>query len=252
MMQTADPVLLELLQRQQQLQQPAASAAKLALPAKKVELQQEWFVCPDWVGTPAKGVHLEVIKGGRVEDRIVIDKLAYYMVGKNGNVVDIPMEHGSISRVHCVFVHHRKGSVYVIDLGSNNGVTINGQRIPSKQTVKITESDEVKIGASSRIFRLNRSAPLALETKAMQPKRPAPSAADAGGPKAKRARTDKPSSVTAFHILLKHSACRNPKSWRDPKAPVGRSPEQAAGQLASLRAKLLQVCPSGQERGLGV
>ena len=191
-----------------------------------------------------------VTKGGAVEERILLDKHPYYMAGKNKEVVDIPVVHGSVSRVHCVFVHHRGGSVYVIDLASNNGVFVNDKRIPSKTTTKITELDTVKIGASSRQYSLRRTPPPASEA------RPIPSVGEKRkneetGSDPKRTKTEagasndkseQPARVTAFQILLKHAKCRNAKSFRDSTKDVVTTEAEAIERLNATREKLMKVC----------
>eukprot|EP00755_Sulcionema_specki_P038395 Sspe_Gene.110813::Locus_91893_Transcript_1_1_Confidence_1.000_Length_780::g.110813::m.110813/K13216/PPP1R8, NIPP1; nuclear inhibitor of protein phosphatase 1 len=184
----------------------------------------------------------------------MIDNSPYYMVGRNADVVDIPMEHGSISRAHAVFVHHRKGNVYVIDIGSNHGVYINGTRIPSKQTVKITEDDEVRIGASTRLFKLNRTKPQkmanakvieAKKTSTTKPaaprpqKRPEPDSAEWEDAE-KKAKMAPKELIRCCHILLKHSESRKPFSWRNPKEKVTRTKEEATAALEEMRAKILE------------
>eukprot|EP01063_Lacrimia_lanifica_P013245 TRINITY_DN19871_c0_g2_i1.p1 TRINITY_DN19871_c0_g2~~TRINITY_DN19871_c0_g2_i1.p1 ORF type:complete len:168 (+),score=42.86 TRINITY_DN19871_c0_g2_i1:69-572(+) len=160
----------------------ALGRAKELLPGGKVRAQEEWFACPDWAGLPGAGTHLEVRKGDAVVDRVLVDKLPYYLVGRLREVVDIPLEHESISRAHCAFVHHRKGNLYVIDLASKYGVYVNNKRVQPKTPVKITEEDAVRIGGSSRVFRVNRNAPPRKEAT----KRPA--SGEQPGPAAKRVR----------------------------------------------------------------
>ncbi|KAJ9458725.1 Buparvaquone-resistant peptidyl-prolyl cis-trans isomerase NIMA-interacting 1 [Diplonema papillatum] len=213
-----------------------AASAQASIPAEKVEAQQEWFVCPAWVGFPDKGVHLEVRKGGKVVERILLDKSPYYMVGRLATAVDIPMEHNSISRAHCVFVHHRSKSVYLIDLASHHGVFVNGERVPSKQTVRITEKDEIRVGASTRTFKLNCSVPPKIEEAKLLASKKRP--AEDKGESSKRAKTG--DAVRTFHILLKHTGSRNPKSFRSAE-PVTRTKEEAAEQLTKWKAEILEA-----------
>eukprot|EP01064_Diplonema_japonicum_P028229 TRINITY_DN4279_c4_g1_i1.p1 TRINITY_DN4279_c4_g1~~TRINITY_DN4279_c4_g1_i1.p1 ORF type:complete len:295 (+),score=48.95 TRINITY_DN4279_c4_g1_i1:54-887(+) len=195
------------------------------IPQEKVEKQEEFFVCPEWAGHPSKGTHLEVRKAGKVVDVILIDKMPYYLAGRLQAVVDIPLEHKSTSRAHCVFVHHRKGSVYLIDLASGHGVFVNDKKIPSKKTVKISEDDEVRVGASTRVLKLSRKPPQNLENaKILEDNR--------GDPPAKRAKLE---TVHIYHILLKHRESRNPKSFRDPVNPVKRSKGDAIERLMELK-----------------
>ena len=190
-------------------------SAKATLPQSKVAAQQEWFVCPDWVGLPTSGTHLEVRKGGVTVDQIPIDSHPYYMVGRQEEVVDIPMDHASLSRVHCVFVHHRKGSCYLIDLASNHGVYVNGSRILSKKTHKVTENDSIRIGGSSRLIQVKRRAST-----------PEPETI-------KKLKID----IKFYHILIKHKDCKNPISARTGQE-VTRTRDQALQKLKLVHSKL--------------
>eukprot|EP01059_Diplonema_ambulator_P012104 TRINITY_DN2226_c0_g1_i1.p1 TRINITY_DN2226_c0_g1~~TRINITY_DN2226_c0_g1_i1.p1 ORF type:complete len:288 (+),score=62.08 TRINITY_DN2226_c0_g1_i1:48-911(+) len=190
----------------------------------KVDKQEEYFVCPDWAGLPAQGTHLEVRKDGKVIDVVLIDKLPYYLAGRLGGVVDICLEHKSTSRAHCVFVHHRKGNLYLIDLNSNHGVFVNDERIAPKKTIKVTEDDEIRIGASTRLYKLNRKPPQKLEAAKVDGQRPA-----------KRAKID---PVRVYHVLLKHVESRNPKSYRDPVNPVKRTKEEAISLINQFKEKI--------------
>ena len=217
------------------------NAAKASLPRQKVEAQQEYFVCPDWVGVPAEGVHLAVWRDGALLETVMLDKSPYYMMGRGGDAADVFVNHPSISRAHCVFVHHRKGSLYVIDLASTHGVFVNDSRIASKKTVKVTENDEVRLGASSRVYKLSRAPPskrpLAASEEAPDAKRAKTGEVAAGGAAAKR-----PSGIRTFHILLKTCESSNPKSHREPGKKVTRTPAEAVAQLKQVRTKIDAVC----------
>eukprot|EP01065_Artemidia_motanka_P033738 TRINITY_DN40783_c0_g1_i1.p1 TRINITY_DN40783_c0_g1~~TRINITY_DN40783_c0_g1_i1.p1 ORF type:complete len:318 (+),score=80.63 TRINITY_DN40783_c0_g1_i1:70-954(+) len=209
----------------------AASVAR-GVSESKVLLQQEWFVCPAWAAKPRSGAHLQVYKSGALVDRVLMDLSPYYMLGRNAEVVDVHLEHPSVSRHHCVFVYHCKGTVYVIDLASGHGVYVNGSRIPSKQTIRVRETDEVRIGASTRVYRVSSAAPrVAAGERA--PRRPAMDL-----PPAKKPRVEAGDGLRCLHLLLKHTDSRKPVSWRDPKQPVSRTKQEAIERLQSLRAEL--------------
>ncbi len=74
--------------------------------------------------------------------QIVIDR-AVVLVGRSADC-DVIIDFSSkISRMHCVFVQV-DADYYVRDLGSMNGVRVNGERV--EKTLKLTQGAEVAIG----------------------------------------------------------------------------------------------------------
>ena len=134
--------------------------ARLVNP-QKLAAQQEFFDIPAWAGAPDSGVHLTAKKGSEVLAEIMVDNCPYYLFGRNQAVVDVHLEHPSISRVHCALVHHGASkSVYVVDLGGSYGTQINGTKLEPKKPAKFTEGDTLTIGASSRAYTLSMTPPV--------------------------------------------------------------------------------------------
>ena len=61
------------------------------------------------------------------------------------------------TRVHAAIVHHHNGHVYVLDLGSAHGTTINGRRLVPKVPHKVLVGDTLVIGQSTRSYHLRNS-----------------------------------------------------------------------------------------------
>ena len=57
---------------------------------------------PDWSAVPKEAFNLEVLKDGLIIDTIYLADKVYYTLGRQHDIVDIPMDHPSISRVHAV------------------------------------------------------------------------------------------------------------------------------------------------------
>ncbi len=74
--------------------------------------------------------------------QIVIDR-AVVLVGRSADCDAIIDFSSKISRMHCVFVQV-DADYYVRDLGSMNGVRVNGERV--EKAVKLTQGAEVAIG----------------------------------------------------------------------------------------------------------
>jgi smad nuclear-interacting protein 1 len=94
-----------------------------------------------------------------------------WLFGRENQVVDVRVEHGSASKQHAV-VQFRAvagkaegndglvagGAVkkvvkpYVIDLESSNGTWLNGEKIPPRRFIEVRSGDMLKIGSSEREY----------------------------------------------------------------------------------------------------
>ena len=84
-----------------------------------------------------------------------------YLVGRDRAVVDIPSDHPSCSKQHCVIqfrdVDDGRGSEpYAYDLGSANGTRVNKRPIEAKAYVRLKSKDVIKFAHSSRDYVLLR------------------------------------------------------------------------------------------------
>ncbi len=67
------------------------------------------------------------------------------VIGRSGQC-DVVIPHESISRRHCQ-IDYRDGELYVTDLGSINGVTVDGQKITPNKPVKFQSFFALSFGA---------------------------------------------------------------------------------------------------------
>ncbi|PIA13764.1 SMAD/FHA domain-containing protein, partial [Coemansia reversa NRRL 1564] len=103
-------------------------------------------------GTPQHNYNMEVIKDGSVvESHTVARDKTYFTFGRLP-ICDFPMEHGSISRYHAVLQFHDDGSMTIVDLGSSHGTFINRKQITARTPSKVDIGDQIRFGASSRIW----------------------------------------------------------------------------------------------------
>lgn len=106
---------------------------------------------PDAAGR--EPTYFEVIKNG-----VVIEKCLLAARGKEFLVVgrvptcDIELEHASVSRLQAVLQFGPDDSVLLYDLGSAHGTFINKIRAPARTYVELHEADQVRFGASTRVF----------------------------------------------------------------------------------------------------
>ena len=220
-----------------------------SVPHSKLLRQIPFFKCPEWAAVPSAypGVHLEVDRAGVRLAPIMLGTLPFYLFGKSASVCDVTVEHPSTSRVHCVFVHHRNGQIFVVDLDSTHGTHLRGARIKPNHFEKVDWGDEVRIGQGTRRYILRKDPP----TKRGNAERPQPPKATHEGEKALTAPSPaaKEESVLVAqtpvnerrrfrHILIKHKDVEKPVSLapRNKKEPVTRSLADALALAKSLRA----------------
>eukprot|EP00047_Mylnosiga_fluctuans_P024387 m.160284 g.160284 ORF g.160284 m.160284 type:complete len:247 (+) comp9848_c3_seq10:2-742(+) len=84
-----------------------------------------------------------------------------YLVGRERQICEIPLDHPSISKQHAVLQFRKipepltkkiRVKLYVIDLGSTNGTHLNGERIEAQRYVELKEKDLLKFGFSTREY----------------------------------------------------------------------------------------------------
>lgn len=86
------------------------------------------------------------------------------MIGRDRAVADLPVDHPSCSKQHAVLQFRfvtkvdefgeKKGSVrlYVMDLESANGTSLNGDEIEGRRFVECREGDLLRFGLSTREY----------------------------------------------------------------------------------------------------
>ena len=77
-----------------------------------------------------------------------------FRIGKERSKVDYCItNNNSVSRVHADIVF-KNGGYYLIDNNSTNYTFVNGQLIPAKQEVAISDGDRIKFAEEEFIFKL--------------------------------------------------------------------------------------------------
>ncbi|XP_060551456.1 nuclear inhibitor of protein phosphatase 1-like [Ruditapes philippinarum] len=111
------------------------------------------FEVPSWAGKPAPGLHLDVMKDGKLIQKLMVDEKKCYFFGRNKQMCDFCIDHASCSRVHAALVWHRHLSrPFLIDLGSTHGTYIGHIRLESRKPQQIPIDSELHFGASTRIY----------------------------------------------------------------------------------------------------
>uniref|UniRef100_A0A7S3CXT0 FHA domain-containing protein n=1 Tax=Palpitomonas bilix TaxID=652834 RepID=A0A7S3CXT0_9EUKA len=113
---------------------------------------------------PTKKFLFFVFKGEESLDPIQLHRQSHYLIGRDRNVVDVPIDHLSCSKQHAVLQYRqvvKKGDLgeymtevkpYLIDLESSNGTFINKEKLEPARYYELKEKDLVKFGLSSRDY----------------------------------------------------------------------------------------------------
>ncbi|CAM9243574.1 unnamed protein product, partial [Ectocarpus sp. 12 AP-2014] len=112
---------------------------------------------PSWGLTEApgaSGLSLTVLKGGVEVGSISLDNRTHVLLGEQQGVVDVLLEHPSISRKHAILQHGQNGALFLFDNGSTHGCSVNKKKIPPKEFHRLHVGDVIKFGESTRLYAL--------------------------------------------------------------------------------------------------
>lgn len=107
---------------------------------------------PEWSSLPLYDYSLEVVKQGVALEEIVLRGKEYFFLGRQHDVVDIPMDHPSLSRRHAVLNFRNDGALMLQDLQSAQGTFLNKTRCDPAVYYKLNVGDLIKFGASTRLY----------------------------------------------------------------------------------------------------
>jgi pSer/pThr/pTyr-binding forkhead associated (FHA) protein len=107
---------------------------------------------PTQAATPGElGIEPEVVTLDENGTRHEIDK-ASVVIGRSKDC-DIRLADPNVSRRHAE-LRQEDGAYWILDLGSTNGLTVNGRR---QQRAKLENDDRVTIGSTDLVFRRSAS-----------------------------------------------------------------------------------------------
>ncbi|CAM9250797.1 unnamed protein product [Scytosiphon promiscuus] len=134
-----------------------AVASSGAKNAQLREIRSSGYKPPSWGLTEApeaSGLSLTVLKGGIEVSSISLDNRTHVLLGRQQGVVDVLLEHPSISRKHAILQHGQEGALFLFDNGSTHGCTVNKTKIPPKEFHRLHVGDVIKFGESTRLYAL--------------------------------------------------------------------------------------------------
>ncbi|XP_056640074.1 nuclear inhibitor of protein phosphatase 1 [Diorhabda sublineata] len=111
------------------------------------------YEVPNWAGKPPVGLHLDVLKGDKLIQKLMIDEKKCYLFGRNSQMNDFCIDHASCSRVHAAFVWHKHlNRAFLVDLGSTHGTFIGNLRLEGYKPTQLPIDSSFHFGASTRNY----------------------------------------------------------------------------------------------------
>ncbi|XP_048485595.1 smad nuclear-interacting protein 1 isoform X1 [Plutella xylostella] len=119
---------------------------------------------PDDAKQPKRRWRFYPFKGDKALPILYIHRQSCFVLGRDKKVVDIMLEHPSISKQHSALQFRatpftrpdgttgRRVRPYIIDLDSANGTFVNNKKIEARRYVELLERDVVKFGFSAREY----------------------------------------------------------------------------------------------------
>ena len=85
-------------------------------------------------GKPPTGLHLDVLKGQKLVQKLMVDDKRCYLFGRNSQLSDFCVDHQSCSRVHAALVYHKHlKRAFLVDLGSTHGTFIGSVQLEAQK-----------------------------------------------------------------------------------------------------------------------
>lgn len=113
---------------------------------------------------PRRRWRLYPFKGEKSLQTLYIHRQSAYLIGRDRNIADLPVDHPSCSKQHAALQYRlvqftrddgtvgKRVRPYIIDLESANGTFVNNKKIDPKKYVELLERDVIKFGFSSREY----------------------------------------------------------------------------------------------------
>ena len=79
-----------------------------------------------------------------------VSKRSYYILGRHPSTADLVVPHPSVSRQHAVLQHRDTGEIFLYDLGSTHGSTVNKKMCSSRTYIALRIGAMIRLGQSSR------------------------------------------------------------------------------------------------------
>ena len=121
-------------------------------PPRSREHPERKYVPPSWATAPKYDFSLDVIRSGVVVDNIPLKEHDHFIMGRQPDVCDIPLDNPYLSRQHAVLQFGEQGELYIVDLGSVQGTKVNKKPIEGGKYVYLPVGSSFQLGASSKMY----------------------------------------------------------------------------------------------------
>lgn len=122
------------------------------------------YEVPKWAGKPPAGMHLDVMKDGKLIEKFILDGKTHFFFGRQKEYIDFTIDHNSCSRAHAVIVYHKQlQRMFIVDLGSTHGTFLGSIRLEANHPMQLPIDEVFSFGASTRTWML-REKPNAIDT----------------------------------------------------------------------------------------
>lgn len=171
---------------------------------------------PAWATMPARAtVCLQVLRGEELVKTHDLTKRKSFVLGRQAGIADLLVEDEHVSRQHAALVH-KEAVIYLIDLRSAGGTTVDGARAKPLNATALKEGSLIRLGeAPLRYVIKGLGAPTLPATPAAPPSWTAPSWAVA------------PSSLVAMYLQENGKNVQSLDLSRHPSYVLGRSAASA-------------------------
>jgi pSer/pThr/pTyr-binding forkhead associated (FHA) protein len=114
--------------------------------ARRRRASQMAWQPPAWATMPGRPtVALEVRRGDKILRTHDLSKRKSFLLGRQSGVADILIEEEGVSRQHFALVH-KESAMYLIDLKSAAGTSVDGQRAKPLEATPLREGSQITLG----------------------------------------------------------------------------------------------------------
>lgn len=117
------------------------------------------YTAPEWAAMPIHDFSLEVLKEGVIIDSIDLSMdymkkkdRSYVIFGRQPDIVDIQLDHASLSRQHAIIQFREDGAMMLRDFHSGLGTYLNKKKIDPDNYHRVYVGDMIKFGESTRLY----------------------------------------------------------------------------------------------------
>ena len=141
----------------QRIKKKAQSTREFAKPSKLPPAVKPTYEVPSWAGKPPTGMHLDILKDGKLIEKFIVDGKTHFFFGRQRQYIDFTLDHTSCSRVHAVMVYHKNlQRMFLLDLGSTHGTFLGNVQLEHERPMQLAVDDSFSFGASTRSWVLRQ------------------------------------------------------------------------------------------------